>query len=72
MIGKMAVTASYGTIYIFTAEQFPTVIRNVALGISSMCARTGGITAPFFNLLVNIVDVFTGFFLKTKINAIYI
>ncbi|XP_049780685.1 organic cation transporter protein-like [Schistocerca cancellata] len=51
MIGKMAVTASYGTIYIFTAEQFPTVVRNVALGASSTSARAGGMTAPFINLL---------------------
>ncbi|XP_067010711.1 organic cation transporter protein isoform X2 [Anabrus simplex] len=53
MIGKLAVTASYGTIYVFTAEQFPTVIRNVALGASSTCARAGGITAPYINLLAD-------------------
>ncbi|GLG96483.1 GH14183 [Gryllus bimaculatus] len=54
MVGKLAVTASYGTIYIVTAEQFPTVIRNVALGASSTCARAGGITAPYINLLADV------------------
>ncbi|XP_034664553.1 organic cation transporter protein [Drosophila subobscura] len=51
MVGKLAITASYGTIYIFSAEQFPTVVRNVGLGASSMVARVGGILAPYLKLL---------------------
>lgn len=51
MCGKLAITASYGTIYIFSAEQFPTVIRNVGMGTASMFARVGGILAPYINLL---------------------
>lgn len=51
MLGKLAITASYGTIYIFSAEQFPTVIRNVGMGAASTAARVGGILAPYFNLL---------------------
>lgn len=54
MLGKLAITSSYGTVYIFSAEQFPTVIRNVALGSASMVARIGGILAPYFNLLGDI------------------
>ncbi|XP_068157507.1 organic cation transporter protein-like [Drosophila tropicalis] len=51
MVGKMAITSSYGTVYIFSSEQFPTVVRNVGLGTSSMVARVGGIIAPYLKLL---------------------
>lgn len=52
LIAKLAITSSYGTIYLFTTEQFPTVIRNVALGACSTSGRIGGIIAPGINYLV--------------------
>ncbi|EFA00131.1 organic cation transporter protein [Tribolium castaneum] len=51
MLGKLAITASYGAIYIFSTEQFPTVIRNAGLGAGSTCARIGSITSPYINVL---------------------
>ena len=46
MIGKLAITISYGVIYIYTTELFPTEIRNAGVGSSSLCARIGNY---FFN-----------------------
>lgn len=54
MLGKMAITSSYGTVYIFSAEQFPTPVRNVGLGAASMVARFGGILAPYVNMLAEV------------------
>lgn len=53
MLGKLAITASYGAVYIFSTEQFPTVIRNAGLGAGSTSARIGSIVAPFVNGLVS-------------------
>merc|ERR1712218_91623 len=46
MLGKLAITSSYGTVYIFSAELFPTVVRNVGMGATSMSGRVGGILCP--------------------------
>lgn len=65
MIGKLAITSSYGAIYVFTAEQFPTVIRNVGLGASSTFARIGGVIAPYVNHLVRLrIHYFYQYFKK--------
>lgn len=47
MIGKFCITASFGIIYVFSAEIYPTVVRNVGVGSSSTCARIGSMVAPF-------------------------
>ncbi|XP_012259249.2 organic cation transporter protein-like [Athalia rosae] len=54
MVGKMAITSSYGAVYVFAAEQFPTSIRNVGLGACSTSARFGGILAPYINHLAEV------------------
>ncbi|XP_059412345.1 solute carrier family 22 member 13 [Carassius carassius] len=51
MVGKFGITASFAIIYIYSAELFPTVLRQTGIGVSSMFARMGGVLAPLINML---------------------
>lgn len=51
MVGKLSVTMSYGVVYFYTSELFPTTVRNAAMGVSSMSARIGGTLATPILLL---------------------
>ncbi|XP_076607502.1 organic cation/carnitine transporter 2-like [Chaetodon auriga] len=48
MMGKFAVTTAFAIVYAYTAELYPTVLRNTALGACSMASRIGSIIAPYF------------------------
>lgn len=48
MMGKFAVTTAFALAYAYTAEVYPTVLRNSAVGACSMASRIGSITAPYF------------------------
>ncbi|KAK7025524.1 hypothetical protein SK128_003707 [Halocaridina rubra] len=50
--GKLAITAAFHLIYVFTAELFPTKYRSLAVGESSMMARVGSISSPYINDLL--------------------
>lgn len=47
MTGKFGFTMAFGIVYIYTAEVYPTVLRNVGMGMCSSAARIGSITAPY-------------------------
>lgn len=51
LVGKACVAGSFAVVYNYTAELFPTVVRNTALGIGSMCARLSGALTPIIFLL---------------------
>lgn len=51
LLGKSCIAGSFAIIYNYTAELFPTVVRNTALGIGSMCARLSGALTPIIMLL---------------------
>uniref|UniRef100_A0A8C6ZCI0 Solute carrier family 22 member 13-like n=1 Tax=Nothoprocta perdicaria TaxID=30464 RepID=A0A8C6ZCI0_NOTPE len=51
-LGKgFATSASFSTSYVYTAELFPTVVRQTGVGLCSMSARVAGIIAPLIRLL---------------------
>ncbi|KXJ10286.1 Organic cation transporter-like protein [Exaiptasia diaphana] len=47
MTAKFFITFAFDTLYVFSAELFPTVARKVGLGTSSAAGRIGSISAPF-------------------------
>ncbi|XP_068588405.1 solute carrier family 22 member 13-like [Cebidichthys violaceus] len=51
VLGKFAATASFSIVYVYTAELYPTTLRQNGVGLNSMCARVAGILAPLIRLL---------------------
>ncbi|XP_040097752.1 solute carrier family 22 member 4 isoform X2 [Oryx dammah] len=48
MLGKFGITSAFAMLYVFTAELYPTLVRNMAVGVGSMASRVGSIIAPYF------------------------
>ncbi|XP_069985725.1 organic cation transporter protein isoform X4 [Penaeus vannamei] len=67
LCGKLSISASFSVAYVHSAEIFPTIIRNSAVGIVSVAARVGGIVAPFILMLGDFIPnmQFTVFGLMT-------
>ncbi|XP_023931563.1 organic cation transporter protein-like [Lingula anatina] len=46
LIAKFGSTVAFAIVFIWTAELFPTVLRNFAMGFCNTMGRVGGMTAP--------------------------
>ena len=46
-LGIIGMSSSFPTAYLYAGELFPTVVRNIGVGTSSMVARLGSMLAPF-------------------------
>ncbi|XP_014790537.2 organic cation transporter protein [Octopus bimaculoides] len=57
MLGRLFITATFGIVYLYTLELYPTCIRNGALGVLSTFARFGGALAPY---TLNVSDLVSG------------
>lgn len=51
--GKFCIAGSFAVIYNYSAELFPTVLRNTGLGVGSMCARLSAALTPLIGLMVS-------------------
>ncbi|XP_068160675.1 solute carrier family 22 member 13-like [Antennarius striatus] len=51
VLGKFGATASFNIAFVYSAELYPTVVRQKGVGLNSMCARVAGILAPLIWLL---------------------
>uniref|UniRef100_A0A667ZEX2 Solute carrier family 22 member 13b n=1 Tax=Myripristis murdjan TaxID=586833 RepID=A0A667ZEX2_9TELE len=50
-LGKFAASASFAIVFVYTAELYPTFLRQNGIGLNSMCGRVAGIIAPLIRLL---------------------
>lgn len=61
LLGRLGVTIVYAIVTLYTAELFPTEIRNSAIGVSSMFGHMGSMLAPFvvdFTVLLILVIIY--------------
>ena len=57
LLGKFGATAAFGTVYLYTGELFPTQVRSVCVGSSSMIGRLGAILSPYIVMLGPVTGV---------------
>jgi MFS family permease len=58
MVGRLCIGAVYSVIILHTAELFPTVNRNAAVGTSSTMSHVGSLLAPYIvDLLVSCMNI---------------
>lgn len=51
VLGIFGMAGTYNLLFIYTAELFPTVVRNAALGCATQASQMGAILAPFVVVL---------------------
>ena len=77
LIGKFGASACFAIVYVYTAELYPTIIRNTAIGSCSTVARVGGICSlligelgtywgPLPMLIMGIIAVVAGCLVKRR------
>ncbi|XP_067899126.1 organic cation/carnitine transporter 2-like [Heterodontus francisci] len=74
MVGKFVITSAFSMVYVYIAELYPTAVRNMGVGVSTMASRTGSIISPYF-VYLGAYNEFLPFFLMgglTVLSAILV
>lgn len=61
MSAQFCISICFSAIYLYTAELYPTVIRNNGVGSCGTVARIGGIVAPYIVLLSDLPNLMKTF-----------
>ncbi|XP_052098931.1 solute carrier family 22 member 15-like [Mytilus californianus] len=56
-LGKLAISSSFNSVWLYTPELYPTNLRSAGFGVSSTMARVGAMIAPFSSLLVSKINL---------------
>ena len=70
MIGKIGASAGFSVVYQFSAELYPTVVRNAGMGSSSCMARVGGMVAPYIADFVRFIPYHNSLILHTPFDIL--
>ena len=54
-VAKFGVSGTFGLVYVYTGELYPTPIRGIAVGLCSAGGRIGGILSPLINATANTI-----------------
>ncbi len=60
IFGRFCANCSYTILNLFSAEQFPTVVRGIGVGFALVVSRIGTILGPYLLLLGNYAPIFFG------------
>ncbi|KAL1138679.1 hypothetical protein AAG570_008741 [Ranatra chinensis] len=55
ILGVTGAAVSFTTVFLFGSELFPTVARNMGMGVGCTCSRVGAMIAPFVVSMVTII-----------------
>ncbi|XP_035146778.1 organic cation/carnitine transporter 2 isoform X2 [Callithrix jacchus] len=69
MVGKFGITAAFSMVYVYTAELYPTVVRNMGVGVSSTASRLGSILSPYF-VYLGVYDRFLPYILMGSLTIL--
>ena len=57
LTGKFCITSSFQLLYVYSAEVYPTMFRQVGLGSCSVAGRFGSILAPFMKEFTSLTSI---------------